>query len=165
MEKRKYNIWQKINRVEIYILIGFLTLLFVYRLIREISVHNHTTYDWTVLLTSMIVLALGWWFVLTFRIQFRLGPKSLTISTNSFFSGKQKIRWKDIENIEFVEIPEAAMWSGWGVHFALRQNYWGFCDRRLTHITLKNGQECFISSNALYRHRDELLELLATKAK
>ncbi|MCB0557442.1 MAG: hypothetical protein H6573_10200 [Lewinellaceae bacterium] len=59
---------------------------------------------------------------------------------------KHKIKWEEIENIEFIDTPLSAELSGWAVRLGTWERMFSVSGRTGLSLILKNGQQLFLGT-------------------
>ncbi|MCO6487792.1 MAG: hypothetical protein J5I98_05200 [Phaeodactylibacter sp.] len=70
---------------------------------------------------------------------------------------KHRIKWEEIEHVEFIHTPVMAELSGWAVRLGTWERMFSVSGRTGLSLSLKNGQQLFIGT----KHPGELKDALA----
>ncbi|MEZ4951170.1 MAG: hypothetical protein R2769_08940 [Saprospiraceae bacterium] len=138
----------KFAKYEVLALIGFFILGLAYTLSDALFINPGRESMLSVIITGLIVFALGWLFVLLLRnkLSFEVNRKNIKISYFPIFKKKRKIKWKEVKEVKEFNIPLESEWSGWMVSFGGLRDY---CVSRHKGVlmTLHNGEQIFLETD------------------
>ena len=165
MAKKIFKEKQRFNRIEIFGLLLFFIVGLTYRFFEKYVINpneidiNAVGFIGFILLLSVIFL---YFWKLSFDIT--VTKKSLQYRYGFPFSKKQKIKWEDIEQYQFVETPEAVQLSGWNVQFQNDEQQFSLCGRNGIQIVTKDGKKIFLGSRRLEKLKSKITKFLRDKA-
>lgn len=152
---------QRYHHVEAYLLLGLFSFILLFEVIRSVTLeHTKDFTHWTIFSLIVIVFVFVWWLVLNLRLKINVSKSSLKIQRTPLFGKQYKLLFKDIQNISYVVLTEAARTSGWGVHLDTACKLFDFGDKHGVCISMKNGEEFIIFSDLLYERRHQLEKII-----
>ena len=161
MAKKIFRAEQKYRRPEAYCLLILFSILLIYKIVVSLGAGpsaNALSIGEMIGLTAFF--ALGWYVMLTYKMGIRVSSKSLKVRYNYLFNGRQKFSRSEVDYLEFVQVPEAALWNGMHVHFDTDTNMYGMGDNAGIRIVLNSGKEIFVFSRRLFNSREHITECL-----
>ena len=151
MAKMIYRTEQRYRRPEVVGLLALFTVLLAYKALSSLWMSN-ATIGTTEFLLLAALFCLGWFFLYSFKMGIKISQNSLKVKYN-LFKMRSKFEKKDIDFLEFVEIPETQLWNGMSVHFEGSYKSHGLGDNSGLHIRLNTGEDVYVYSNDLYDDR------------
>ncbi|MFK7978961.1 MAG: hypothetical protein AB8G86_03175, partial [Saprospiraceae bacterium] len=92
-------------------------------------------------------------FYKTLKLKIRISPKKMTFKINPLPWGQLKVNKTEIESLEFFQVTEAELCTGWAMNFGHRSRIFNFGDKAGIIIKKKNGQQVVVFSKKLYEQR------------
>ncbi|HMQ50041.1 MAG TPA: PH domain-containing protein [Saprospiraceae bacterium] len=117
-------------------------------------------FGWQNTVITGLLIAAMWGLLYRFTFRIKLTNHNLRIRYGVLIRSKYKIPLEDITFVEFVEIPEAALWSGWGIPFSSNCHVMGIGDNKALHLRTSSGESFYIFSNKLYEQKQRINHLL-----
>lgn len=108
-----------------------------------------------------VSLFLAFYLYKNLKLKIKISPKNLIVKIAPLFWTHLKINKKEIEQIQFFEVTEAQLSSGWAMNFGHRSSIFNFGDKQGLIITKTNGEQVVVFSKKLYAQRVEVQTLLA----
>lgn len=105
-----------------------------------------------------VLITAGWFIARRFPMSIKIGQNNLSVKVPFLFWLQVKLNKDDIEDIEFVKLSIPSISSGWRVHFNQDTKFFDMGDHSGMVVTLKNGKQYVVCSNALYNKRHDLIE-------
>ena len=157
MKKMIYRTEEKFRRPEVVSLLTLFSALLIHKVIVSFG-QASTGLGMTEIVLLSLLFGSAWLSLLYYKMGIRISKKSLKVQYNSIFKGRGKFLKKDVEFLEFVQVPETAMWNGMSVSFenANRFQAHGMGDNSGMRVRMKSGKNVFIYCNDMYKRRDEL---------
>jgi len=156
MSKKIYKECQHITRPEVYFLLGLFSVLLVKEWVQYIW---SSSGNLILLIVLTFLFGAMWWLILNLVLRIKIGKRRITVQYKPILAKKHKIDLEDIESFEFYEIPESALWSGWGVRY-FTNHHFSLGDNAGLRITLEDGEQYIISSSKLLTEKDKIEPLL-----
>lgn len=136
-------------------LLGAIGVVIIYKLLTTYSMTQIDFPMQTLMLLgfSMIGAAL---FYRTLKLKIRISPKKLTVKINPLPWAQLKVNKAEIERLEFFQVTEAELCTGWAMNFGHRCRIFNFGDKAGIIIKKTNGQQAVVFSKKLYKQRDAI---------
>lgn len=162
MAKKIYKEKQRFNNIEIYGLLLFFIVGLTYRFFDKYIIHSNQM-DINAFGFIAFILLLGATFMYFWQLSLDIAvtKKGLQFQYNSLFTKKQKIKWEDIDQIQFEETPQVAQLSGWNVQFQNDEELYSLCGRKGVRIVTKDGTKVFLGSKTLETFKENIKKFLA----
>lgn len=146
MAKLKFKETQRYRHWEVIALLAILTLGTATRLVvTAVSGNTGTESNFFLGIILLVGLLVTLIYFLKVKMKVIVDNKGVKYSIYPWQHSKQKIKWKDVENVEIVELPEQAALSGWSVQYGSRARGWNMGNHRGLRIDLHNGEHYFLS--------------------
>lgn len=158
MAKSIYKTEQKFRRPEAIALLALFSGLVLYKTVASLFFQGNL--GGTEIVTLMSILLIGWLLLLSYKMRVSINKNALKIKYSNVFERRARFNKEEINYIQFVEMPEAAMWNGMAVHSDLNYAAHGMGDNTGIQISMKNGEEVVIYSNRIYNDRSNLTKKL-----
>lgn len=153
-DKQRFHIWGA------YAVVAIFSMMFVAKL--SLFLLNRVDFGWQNIFITGVLIAFMWGLLYQFTFSIKLTDHYLRIRYGTLIRSKYKIPLKDITSIEFIEIPEATLWSGWGIPLSGKCHIMGIGDNKALHFKTKTGESFYIFSNKLYEQRQAIHHLIRT---
>lgn len=102
------------------------------------------------LIAIVLVGALAYF--LSIRLIVKIEKEGIRYQYYPWHYKKHLVKWEEIKNVEFVDTPLPAEWSGWAVRLGTPEHTFSVSGRTGLSLDLKDGQQLFIGT----QHPDEL---------
>ncbi len=109
----------------------------------------------------LLGLSLCWYLFYKAQLSIKVTDRCLKISANRLLKEQYKLRFADVADYEFVDMPILNRWNGSLVNFDSQLRNFDFGDRHGLFLRMKDGRQFLIFSDGLYEQRNELQRLLA----
>lgn len=106
-----------------------------------------------VIALSMLLAVL---FYQTLKLKIRISPKKMTFKINPLPWAQIKINKDEIEGVQFFQVSEAELCTGWAMNFGHRSRIFNFGDKSGIIIRKTNGKQIVVFSKKLYAQRIEI---------
>ena len=165
MAKKIFEETQRFRNLEIFGLLLFFILGLSYRFV-ERYVLSESQFDVNALGMIGFILLLGGVFIYLWKLTLNITitKKGLQYRYKSLFGKNQKIKWKDIDGIQFIETPVATQLSGWNVQFQNDEEQFSMCGRNGIQIVTKDGRKVFLGSKRLAKLKSKIIKFITKKS-
>ncbi|HFA51410.1 MAG TPA: hypothetical protein ENJ95_20550 [Bacteroidetes bacterium] len=142
-EKQRFSGW------EVIALIAFFIVGLTYRLISQHWIApvaepmSFLTY-----FAFIIPLAASLWYLINMQLSVKVTKKSICVKYSPLSTKTHKIKWKDVEECEFLSSVPTTRNSGWDVNFGHEKRY-SLSGRRGVHLRTKQGEDIIIGTRNL----------------
>lgn len=161
MAKTIYKEKQRPQRWGIITLLGLLSGLTLYRL-GSLLQSGHWQFG-DLLISVLLIggLAACWYLFYRAQLTIKVTDRSLKIKANRLLQERYKLRFADVVDYEFVDIPILQRWNGGLISFNHNLRNFDFGDRHGLFLRMKDGRQFLIFSDELYEQRSQIEGLLA----
>ncbi|MCB0597095.1 MAG: hypothetical protein H6557_14985 [Lewinellaceae bacterium] len=157
MKKTNFKEEQRFRRWEVFALLVLLLIGVSYHFI---ELHVSGIYDPSVLTLqyALIVLILtgSLAYLWSIRLILKIDKEGIHYQFFPLHYRKHKVKWEEIENLEFINTPVSSELSGWAVRLGTWERMFSVSGRTGMSLKLKNGKQLFIGT----QHPDELKSAL-----
>ena len=157
MSKTCYKEEQRFRRWEVFALLAMLMIGASYHFI---DLYLSGGYDLFLLTLQYALVAIiltgALAYLWSIRLVLKIDKESIQYQFFPLHYRKHKLKWEEIEHLEFIEMPVSAELSGWAVRLGTWERMFSVSGRTGLSLSLKNGQQLFIGT----QHPEELKEAL-----
>ena len=153
MSKTCYKEEQRFRRWEVFALLAMLMIGASYHFI---DLYLSGGYDLFLLTLQYALVAIiltgALVYLWSIRLVLKIDKESIQYQFFFLHYRKHKLKWEEIEHLEFIEMPVSAELSGWAVRLGTWERMFSVSGRTGLSLSLKNGQQLFIGT----QHPEEL---------
>ena len=153
MSKTCYKEEQRFRRWEVFALLAMLMIGASYHFI---DLYLSGGYDLFLLTLQYALVAIiltgALAYLWSIRLVLKIDKESIQYQFFPLHYRKHKLKWEEIEHLEFIEMPVSAELSGWAVRLGTWERMFSVSGRTGLSLSLKNGQQLFIGT----QHPEEL---------
>lgn len=161
MAKTIHKEKQRPQRWGIISLLGLLSGLTLYRLSSLLLSGNWLLSDLAVSALLIAGLAVCWYLFYRAQLTIKVTDRCLKIKANRLLKERYKLRFADVVDYEFLDIPILQRWNGGLISFNDNLRNFDFGDRHGLFLRMKDGRQFLIFSDELYEQRSQIEGLLA----
>ena len=161
--QKTYTEEQRYTRNGIKAIITVIVVLLGILIAQSVMGRSFTAMNWLITLSFTGLLIATAWYLSRFKLVVRLNEKNLKLEAGPFQLYKRKIKWKNVQEIEMIQLPRFYQWLGWNVHFSASNGWYSLGERSVAKIVLKDGQVIFVGCSEVDRWNELLNEYDRTK--
>jgi len=169
--RQTYREEQRYTRNSIGAIITVIVIMVGLFVAQAIMGKNFSALNWGIAAAFTTLLIATAWYLSCFRLMVRLNEKNLKLEAGPFQLYKRKIKWKNVQEIELIQLPRFHQWLGWNVHVSAGNNWYSIGAKFVAKIVLKDGDTVFVGCrevdkwNELLQEFDRTKDLVATSDK
>ena len=160
MAKKIYKEKQRFNGWEVIALIAFFIVGLTYRFISQHWLEPvEAPMSVATYLAFMIPLGVSLWYLVRLQLSVKVTKKSISVRYSPFSKKTHKIKWKDVEECEFISAAGPANTSGWNVRFGPEKRF-SLRGRQGVHLKTRQGEDILIGTRYPDRLKQAIRQVL-----